>query len=130
MSEKTLWKWLNKKMADAPGWSSFRFENCNSPGVPDSIIKLGGSIISFVELKDWSYSTRHPLTIEQKNFLTTFGGVVLVEHDEGVTIVNSKIDDLTPLLSCNVGYVKSIITTTSKNLATYDWLYKSIFIRS
>ena len=111
MSERTLWKWLNKKMADDQYWAGIRLEKCLEKGIPDAVIRYDNQndpIIhtTFMELKDWSESPKHPLSVEQKNFIQIFGGVVLIKAKDKLCVFGSN-HNLIPLMSANVEYALS-----------------------
>lgn len=105
MSEKTFWQWLNKKMDGH--WEADRIENCSNKGIPDTVLSLVDprtlkKHTVFAELKDWGVPKKHSLLIEQKNFLETFGGVVLIRTLEKDIIVCHK--DFEPLLSADLNW--------------------------
>jgi len=104
MSEKSLWQWLTKKMGDK--WDGHRIENCSSKGIPDAVVSFNknGKTTTFVELKDWSEKSKHPLSVDQLNFLATFGGVVLVKVSKEEIRVHCG--DVIPLLSCDLTWAK------------------------
>lgn len=97
-----MFNWMKKKLA-VPGLAMRRLEGCNSKGVPDVVIAYG-DMTSFVELKDWSGSKKHPLSREQFNFLNEFGGCVLVKVDDQFWAICRK--DLEPLMTSDLNYVK------------------------
>lgn len=87
VSEKTLWKRIEKHMESMPGYAGDRIENCDQMGVPDSIIVYmynGERHTILAELKDWSDRSKkiHPLTVEQFNFMDTYGGAVVVKVEK------------------------------------------------
>lgn len=106
MSEKNLWKWINSKMGVIPSWRSCRLENCSEKGIPDSVVSFvpenSPRVTAFIELKDWSESKKHPLLVEQRNFLSDFGGMVLIKA-EG-QIVCCYEHGLYPLILCDVNW--------------------------
>jgi len=126
MSEKTLWKWLNKKMAHDPNWRSARLEKCLEKGIPDAVVRFTDSnsrtmLITFMELKDWSESPKHPLSVEQKNFIQTFGGAVLIRAQDKLCMLG-KNHNLVPLMSADVGYALSHGIVTPISDFTPAWL--------
>lgn len=109
MSEKTLWKWLDGKMQGCREWDGHRVENCSSKGIPDSVVRVedkeGRLTSAFIELKDWSGSAKHPLLVEQFNFLRSFGGVVLVKVAKHEVRVCYK--ELAPLQTCDIEHARA-----------------------
>lgn len=134
MSEKTVWKWLNKVMNDYDGWGSCRFEKCCEKGIPDSVVTLNygfNKYTTFVEIKDWSGARIHPLSIEQKNFLEEFGGVVIIKlPHERVAIVPGKRKGISALLSCDIEWAMNnadiVIETSVNNYVVRDQLALSL----
>lgn len=107
MSEKTLWQWVNNKMSGNCGWDSERIENCSTKGIPDTVVTVearGVRVSTFIELKDWSESTKHPLTLEQHQFLKTFGGVVLIRTSQKEMSLCMPDERL---MSCDVKWAKA-----------------------
>lgn len=112
MSEKALWNWLNSKLKECGGKvSAARLENCSLKGVPDTVLAInhvcGFKIVRFIELKDWSVKKRHPLLVEQKNFLDDFGGLVLIKTSKKDLYLLHTADDLWPLTTGDVDYAIS-----------------------
>ncbi len=90
MSEKSLFNWLNTKMGAE--WESERIENCSNKGIPDAVVKVTGKIV-FIELKDWQSRDKHPLTIEQRNFLEAFGGCVVIrDQEKNIIVCKGELD--------------------------------------
>ena len=107
MSERNLWKWINSKMKEVPSWRSCRLENCSEKGIPDSVVSFipgrgGARVTAFIELKDWSEPKKHPLLIEQRNFLSDFGGMVLIKAENHIILCYEH--GLHPLLLCDVNW--------------------------
>ena len=127
MSEKNLWKWLNKKMGDGYGWQSVRIECSITKGIPDSFIKFsfcGIEYTGFVELKDWSGSERHPLLTEQYNFIRDFGGAIIIRTSDGIALCNKENSHNVKeksLTGCKFFYnpveVEEILTFLSQHLS-------------
>lgn len=126
MSEKSLFNWLNTKMGAE--WESERIENCSNKGIPDTVIRING-ITTFMELKDWSGKDKHPLTIEQRNFLVAFGGCVAIrDKNKDVIICNSEYLDLSPLLTGDLNWaIKNGITIKRQDFSPIR-LYNAIIL--
>jgi len=108
MSEKTLWDWINKKMKGQGGWEGHRIENCSSKGIPDAVVSMvvnNARYSTFIELKDWSEKNKHPLSVDQKNFLEAFGGIVLVKVSKEE--IRAHYGEVDPLLTCDLEWAKS-----------------------
>lgn len=108
MSEKNLWKLFNGRVEGHYEWDSFRIENCSNQGIPDSIVaftKYGLRLSLFIELKDWSNKKRHPLLPEQKNFIESFGGLVMMAMPND-TIVFIYDIDMEPLTIGDISWVR------------------------
>ena len=110
MSEKALWEMLKK----APGIYGFRLERCCVPGIPDCLIRVNGQIM-LVELKDWSKKPYHPLSVAQLNFISEYGGRVLVDFGSGLVGV-LRPPGLKPLTEGNkIWAVQHAIVTRKKD---------------
>ena len=110
MSEKSLYEWLNKKMG--PEWDTERIENCSNKGIPDLVVRLGEKV-TFIELKDWQGKDKHPLSIEQKNFIDIFGGCVVI-RDQNKDIIVCR-NDLGPLMSGDLTYARKTGTIIKRS---------------
>jgi hypothetical protein len=128
MSERNLWKWINSKMKEVPSWRSCRLENCSEKGIPDSVVsiklKTGEKVAAFMELKDWSGPKKHPLLVEQKNFLSDFGGIVLVKANDCIAACYGH--DLTPLLSCDVNWALNTCNAIAIKDFSVEWMMAQI----
>ena len=119
MTEKAIWNWLKKKV------TGVRLEGCNLKGIPDVVLNVNGNTF-FLELKAWDTAPRHPLTVEQFNFLYVFGGGVLVAlPDKKFAVVPVSVG-LTPLLSCDYKYAERVGTVFTKKTYTEE-VFSGIF---
>lgn len=123
MSEKSLWEWLKKKMGD--NWSARRLEKNAVKGIPDTVIRPHGHPPTFMELKDWSGPKKHPLLIEQLNFLNDFWGIVLIKTDKDTMYVVHS--DFHPLLISDINYVKRAGTRIARQEFTPDKFIEVIY---
>lgn len=123
MSEKTLFDLMKKKLKPE-GWKLQRLENCNTKGIPDTIVRHPRCRAMFVELKDWSQPKKHPLSTEQRNILVDFKGVVFVRTRTGYYVVDW--DQLAPLLACDTGHAETFGKEVRKNNFCEDF-YDAIY---